>query len=632
MDYKNYFALLPVNEIGDELIKKKDEYFKELARSGRLSLLRRSFETFYRSGLRLGEIVQTGDQGEYVNICVNHYANLCQHRLQMTVSQRPAFEPKAVNTDSESMIQVKLAATLLESYERTKKMERFTNRATDYAIRYAEGFVGAFWNSTEGEIYTVDPETGRQIREGDIDFEAFNTLQVIRDVNGSQNWVMVRRMKNRHDLAAKYPELKDKILGWNWSQNDEEYGLNTFFDDIRRRQTEDCDDIPVYSFYHKKSDAVPDGRIVEFTDTDIVYHDGALPYRDIPLYRIAPREMEESIFGYSNSFDLLALQEAVDKLDSTILTNQAAFGVQNIAVPKGNGLNVINLSGGLNIVEFDPKAGPPIPLNLTATPQEVFAFREQLVHDMETVMGVNSVARGNPEANLKSGAALALVQSLAIQFAQGLQQSYAQLLEDVGTATIQLLQDYATVPRVALLVGKSNRSYMKQFKGTDLNLISRVVVDMGNPMTRTTAGRVNMADQLLERGLVQTPQQYIEVITTGRLEPMYESIQAELLLIRSENEMMSEGQQPQVIATDTHQLHIQEHKVVLASPESRANPGIVASTLAHIQEHMALSGLQQPQPAGAPAPEATPAGGGGNRGGELPDMPEMPTNPLEGNQ
>ena len=52
---------------------------------------------------------------------------------------------------------------------------------------------------------------------------------------------------------------------------------------------------------------------------------------------------------------------------------------------------------------------------------------------METLSGVNSVARGNPEASLQSGTALAMVQSQALQFMSGLQQSYIQLIEDVGT-------------------------------------------------------------------------------------------------------------------------------------------------------------------------------------------------------
>src|SRR5690606_13663300 len=107
--------------------------------------------------------------------------------------------------------------------------------------------------------------------------------------------------------------------------------------------------------------------------------------------------------------------------------------------------------------------------NLTQTPPEIFNFMTQIERLMETISGVNSVARGNPEASLKSGAALALVQSMAIQFSQNLQRAYAQLIEDLGTSTINILKDFAAVPRVAAIAGKSNRPMMREFVGDDLN-------------------------------------------------------------------------------------------------------------------------------------------------------------------
>jgi hypothetical protein len=119
-------------------------------------------------------------------------------------------------------------------------------------------------------------------------------------------------------------------------------------------------------------------------------------------------------------------------------------------------------------MEYDPAIGKPEAMNLTNTRLRFSTSLECLKACLRRLSGVNSVARGNPEASLKSGAALALVQSMAIQFSQNLQQSYARLVEDVGTGTIKILQTYASVPRVAAIAGKSNRPLMKQFTGEDL--------------------------------------------------------------------------------------------------------------------------------------------------------------------
>lgn len=634
-DNNRYFATLPTKEIGDALMERVEKYYRHIESSGRLALMQRSHALKHAATELYGQALQrTGDQGELVKAYVNHYANLINHRLNLTTDQRPSYEPKAINTDSESMIQVKLASGLLEYYERIKKMERHTARATEYALYLGEGFISTLWDVTAGEQFGVDPERGANVREGDLAFAAHHAFDVIRPLGPSQDWKILKLWRNRYDMVAKYPDLKDRIACITVDHMQEE---RFSFHEREHRRYDEHDDIPMYVFLHAKTEAMPDGRIVEFSAGDTVYVDGPLPYKEVPIFRIVESEQAGSILGYSSAFDLLPLQEAINNLVSTILTNQAAFGVQNIWAPSGGGYTVTSVMGGLNLITGDPKAGPPIPLQLTATAPEVFTMLDMLVHTMETISGVNSVARGNPEASLKSGAALALVQAQAIQFAQGLQRNYVGLLEDTGTSVVKVLQEYASTPRVALISGKSNRSYMKEFRGSDLRLITRVFVDMGSPLMRTTAGRTQMADAFLERGLIENPQQYLTVVSTGRLEPMYEAKQAELLLIRSENEQLSDGENPPVLVTDNHTLHVQEHLVVLSSPEARRDPRLVQTALDHISEHK-----QYEMPPAMPGQPPTVEGGDPSAlldnaspqvaAGQQAQLPEMPTNPLTGEQ
>jgi hypothetical protein len=175
---------------------------------------------------------------------------------------------------------------------------------------------------------------------------------------------------------------------------------------------------------------------------------------------------------------------------------------------------------------------------------------------------------------------------MSIQFSISLQQSYSQLLEDLGTATIAILRDFATTPRVAIIAGKSQRSLMRQFTGDDLDMINRVVVDQGASISKTTAGKVQLADNLLAQGMIKNPEQYIQVMSTGKLEPAIEGAQAELLNIRAENEELAEGRPVPVMITDNHRMHIEEHKIILSSPEARRNPELIQAVTTHLQEHL----------------------------------------------
>ena len=641
-----YFATLSKDEIVAELDKKIDMWYENISMSGMFRKMTKSYASYYGynssgSGHTASEIIKSGEQGELSLIKANHFRNLLQHLLVMTTSSRPAMDARAINTDYRSLAQTILANGILDYYMREKRLERFLKAATEYALVFGEGYVRMEWDTSEGDEYSVDPDTNNIQFTGDIVYSVLPPLDVIKDVFApdtyTNDWIIVRHWKNRFEIAAKYPELKEEILKAR-TKDDFDMTFNYKFKTDGELRS---DLIAVYEFYHEKSEALPNGRQLVYVTKEAVLYDGPLPYRNIPVYRIAPSEFIGTPNGYTVAFDLMGLQETLDGLYSIVVTNQSTFGVQNLLLPQGHNISYSSLPGGLNVIEYDATSGvKPEALNLTKTPPEIFNFINKIESTMETLSGVNSVARGNPEANLRSGNALALVQSMAIQFNSGLQQSFAQLIEDVGTATITTLRDFAAVPRVAMIVGKNNRSYMKEFTGNDLDKVNRVVVDMGNPLSKTTAGKLEMANNLLQQGIIKTAQDYIMVMKTGNLDVMVEGELSELSNIKAENENLAEAQPVQVLVTDEHVLHIKEHKCVLASPDARQNAEVVQAVLKHIQDHIQqlktadpnlLNILGQPslqQPQGGPQPTPPPGGGPGGPppgpGGPPPGGPHKP--------
>lgn len=624
-----YFAASEGKECAGALLNRAMMWTNNLEASGYQDKLRASWSFYhgaYYTNTSNGHAVTfSGTQGEIANLPVNHVRNLAQHMLIMTCSSRPTMEARATNTDYKSLTQTYLANGLLDYYMREKRLETYLQRAVEYAIVLGSGFIKMSWNETSGQLYDYNEELSTPIYEGDVEFSNLSPFDVIMDTSkedsSSHDWYLCRTWKNRFDVAAKYPELKDKIMAMPKKTDYLKYRFNMM-------ATDNTDDIAIYEFYHRRTESLPDGRYMMFLDDDVICIDGPMPYRTLPIFRIAPSDILGTPFGYTNVFDLLPLQEAINMEYSTVLTNHNAFGVQNILVPRGSDISVSELVGGLNIIEANI-TGPgmePRALNLTQTPAEVFKFIEMIKSEMEVISGVNSVARGQPEASLKSGNALALIQSMAIQFMSGLQGSYVRLIEDVGTSLINMLRDFAAVPRVAAIVGKGNRAYMKEFKGDDLANVNRIIVDVGNPLSRTTAGRVQMAEQMLQMGAITTPKQYFTVINTGKLEVMTEGVEAELLLIKGENEAMMKGEVVPVISVDDHKQHIMEHKAVLADPDLRKNPDLVQNVLGHIQQH--ITELQQvdpnllmvlgQQPIAPPAPPAPPQGASGPQGGPPP--------------
>lgn len=645
-----YWAAETVDKVGAQIFDKIDNYYKYCTQTGRMAAWRRNYEFYHAAVFSGGRLGKSGEVGQYTSVSVNHFRNLLQHLLTITVNQRPAFEPRATNSDVKSQAQTILARGLLDYYMREKRLERDLMSATEFALLFGEGYVHTQWDATKGESFGVDPDTGIEQKEGDIRYSSHEPVNVIRDpmLNDYRDrpWIVIRSFENKFDLAAKYPEYADRIKGISWKFDSKQHYMQYMTD------SNDSDMIPTYTFYHARTDALPEGRAVTLLEEDLVLLDGALPYRHMPIYRVCPSDIIGTPFGYTIGYDLAPLQEALDGLYSTIITNQETFGVQNIMAPKGNNLSVTQLAGGLNFIEYNDGGGKPEALNLTSTPPEVFKFVQMLEQMMETISGVNSVSRGDPSANLKSGAAMALVQSMAIQFSQQLQWSYVQLLEDVGTSTITMLRDYASVPRIAMISGKNNRGMMKEFTGDDLDKINRVQVDAGNPMSRTTAGKVEMAQMMLQAGMIKMPDELLQVIQTGNLEPLTSGTTSELLSLKTENEKLADGEQVPVMITDDHLLHINEHKTVVADPEARMDPKVVQAVTEHIMQHMSMLSdpanaqlltLMGQQPVPPQQPQGVPAAAGqptpGTAIGQPPanpqqmvadHQPNMPKNAMSG--
>lgn len=618
MDLDNtYFAAKSPEDTASIVLGKAESWFDHLYQNGYLNKVRDMWMAYhgayYDSASNGHKITFDGEQGELVQIAVNHLRSIASNILTMVTSNRPALNARATNTDYKSLIQTRFANDLLDYYMREKRLEKYLKNAVEHAIVMASGYIKMDWNATSGEKYDFNEETNTWIYEGDVDFTNLSPFDVVFDTtkeNQNHDWVLCRTYKNRFDLSAKYPELSEQILNLPTKSDASIYRLDFL-------STDETDDIAVYEFYHKRSESMPDGRYLLFLSEDVVLMDAPMPYRNLPIYRISPSDILGTPYGYTPMFDLLPLQDAINSLYSTVLTNQHAFGVQNVLNPRGSDINVNSLSGGLNLIDYNPQAGKPEAMNLTQTPPEIFNFINMLQTQMETISGVNSVARGSPEASLKSGTALALVQSMALQFISGLQQSYVQMMEDVGTGLINMLKDFASVPRIAVIAGKSQKSAVeKMFTGDDLSQINRVIVDVANPLSKTTSGKTQLATDLIQYGIIKTPEQFFTVLNTGNLNTLNEYQQNELLLIRAENEKLAEGFPVKAIAVDQHSLHIKEHKGVLADPDLREDVRLVELTLAHIQEHIELARSTDPalltmigeQPVG-PAAGSPPAPG-----------------------
>lgn len=672
-----YWATLTDQEFIDAANGKVNDYHSYLEDSGIYWVLVRCYLAYYGANLssrKIGQMFEGAkldiSDNKTIKLKLNHYRNVLKHALQLTTSQKPALSCRSTNTDQKSQAQTILGAGLVDYYIREKNYGKIFSQATEYGLALFEGWIHSPWRKDIGDVYEFDEETNQTVYQGDVDPNVHSMLAVIRDVeieHDRHQWLMVEEFANKWDLGAEYAkgneELYQKIV--NTSSNDTNTNrvdrLNNYISNRTTRIKND--QIKIYTFYHEKSPAMPDGRVVKFIDGAIL-SDKKMPYRKMPLNCIKPDSILESPFPYSPAFEIIGAQQGIDVLATAIMTNNGINSVQKVWTQTGDNVTSTDLGNGVTHLQSKTK---PEGLNLTQSAPETFKFLEMLIGTIETLSGISSTVRGNPESNLKSGAALALVVSQSIQFASLFEQNYNKMIEDEGTDLIDKLRVFAKTPRVAAIMGEASRPYQKSFSADDLSEINRVVVEQANALSKTVAGRIQLADTLLEKNMIENPKQYLAVIATGQLDPTTENPLLRLYNIRAENEELRKGNAVRSVVTENHADHIKEHSILVENPDAKQDPELMNLVLGHIQEHIDLwrsadpallmiTGQQPPPPpnmnmGGMPPPNQPispePSVQGGEQspsnlmqresGGAVPPdmMPQqanLPTNPLSGEE
>lgn len=179
-----YFAALEAEKTASILLDRAKSFYNLLESNNYLDKLKNMWQAYhgnYTSYTDGHRIEFGGEQGELVQLPVNHFRNLAQHILVMVTSNRPIMEARSVNTDYKSLAQTYLANGILDYYMREKHLEDALKKAAEIAIVLGAGFIKLEWNATAGEIFDADEETGEFNYEGEIEFSTYTPFDVVVD-------------------------------------------------------------------------------------------------------------------------------------------------------------------------------------------------------------------------------------------------------------------------------------------------------------------------------------------------------------------------------------------------------------------------------------------------------------------
>lgn len=715
-----YWITLDPEDLGPAISQRMKDYTEELEEYGRLAKYRLAIRRYYgEDHAGSGDsaaVTHGGEQGETSEVVANHYRSIITSLLSLTTASRPAFIGTAQNDSADAAAAVQLAEQIWD-YELDRGAEIEMVDAVRRMLIVQEAGVLVTWDPDAGQVIGVEevpklddngepvtemvdvelsmgagfqeqeqPVTEpREIHAGELRVQAVSPYHIARDLSARSTrdlkWVVVRTPHNRWDLAAQYPEFEQECLGAQIvDYEDLDHGLwkGGNYGDVGKRYT---DQVYLLELYAVPTPAVPEGRYARVVGETVLEH-GPLPYPNLPLVLMTPETTVDRGMGSAATVDLLGVQQAYDSVVSNLLSNNDAFGRSNVISAEGQDLDVEETQGGLNLVKYKYMEGAPEPhaMDLPRLSDSDMKFAEMLQQTMQTLSAINDVVRGDPQASLKSGAALALVQAMAVQHNSPIQKAYAWALSEVANRQLDAYKRFATTERVIAVTGTDQVRTARTFTSGDLDGVSDVRVQLGNPMLRTLAGKKELFDWLTDpskqwpEGQI-TRSQAIQLLETGRWEPVTRGPMDRAIAIKTDMEGLANGEMPIVLKTDPHHLAIEQAAMLLDGRQRRElQPQVIQNVQAYIDQHAMLwqqitmmephllvvlgippfpAPMPPPMPGGSPGAEGPPPPGGGDgpppdvealgpppvgpgapppMGGEgdQPGMPGMPTNPATG--
>lgn len=632
-----YWWREPAEDLVRKLKRKRREFLDVLDSTGLYSRIHESWCLYH--GVRsdgLGDSIRiAGAEGELRVVSLNEFRSSLSLLRSYITSNRVEWDTIATSGDAKALTAAKKGNQILDAaIEDTRTgVEQCLSQAVEDALILTAGFLFLLWDPTTGKEESADVNTGAIYRAGEIRCTNPCLFDVVydwhvRDFRESR-WVDVRRQENKWDLIAENPELEDELDRIRVTDASDRYDFN--LDTIRSEN----DFVWVHYAYHKPSPALPNGRYLRYVEDLVIEARNELPDGHVPLYRYVPAQFMLTPFGFTPAFSCQAPQRLLDAVVSTIATNAEALGSSKVWKKPGEPINRGTLENGITVIECETK---PEVLNFLQTSPELFKEIELYQGFVRSFSAANDAAHGQPQASLKSGAALAFTEQRVQQAASDMVIAWDNFLSDAGTGYLDVIRKRSRSQR-QLTVTKSRKRQFESYSAEDLAGIDRVSVVRGNPLMRTRGQRVQIAEFLLERQIV-TPEEFLTVILTGSLEKLVERADNQLDIVHQENERMLGGDKHHVILpTDNHILHVRLH-VAAADAISRygGDPEINKALYSAAQQHK--DRMQDPEvamwqallgygpPAAPPGPMAPPGGPGAEgpepameAGGELP-MPE----------
>jgi hypothetical protein len=307
-------------------------------------------------------------------------------------------------------------------------------------------------------------------------------------------------------------------------------------------------------------------------------------------------------------------------------------------------------------------------------PTSVIAWLEKIDRDMEEIVGVYEVMKGQAPPGVTAGTALRLLLERAVTRFTPVIETYEEVFAETSEDAVCIFQQNATDDRINMIKGPGDTWEVERFSKADLTGDVNIIVEAGSSVPKSAVGQQAMISDLVTLGIIdpKDPEVQYKILGEFGATKLLGEVDQNIKQAQRENwKFMNEDKTPIYNPlVDNHQVHKQIHKSLMLSSQFEDLPDAKKAIMnQHLIDHVMLlmGGIQPPMdmsagpgmpgnrnpdgtakelPAGAvppgsgpagpnaparvpPGPAGPPPGSGGNGGPPMDQStPPMPGGPM----
>ncbi|MCK9370519.1 hypothetical protein M0R04_11465 [Candidatus Dojkabacteria bacterium] len=573
---KEFFTALESND-EKELLTWLKATVSELEEEARERTVTQKDNLMIYRGISASKMARSSDRDDNIRrldkvqkFIVNHLYDLTETKVSQMTRIKPDIEVTPASAEWEDRTSAKVTQLVVKHLWYINNIDYLIQQLHRHARIFGESYLFPVWNPQKGDLHPTYVEAkkmgiqGPVVKTGDIEFELELPWRVLLQRKEAYNkceYVFRAKLVPYECLKREYPD-KDIKNSSKFSKFDVDSLTEVLIEDH----------VLVYEFHHKKTEYVPDGAFIKFTNELILESiEATNPFGDmengLPCIRLTDLDVPGKLNGVSRYETVAPIQKMYDNINTLIAKNIYLGAHSKWVMPRG-AVKLDQLGNTNTIIQYQG-AVPPTLVNHQTTSPEVFNYAESLKQNMQIIYGSHGVSRGEVPPGVTATSALQFLNELETARATTDIAKHGFLVKEIAQKTIALAGKHYSADdgRLLRIVGKDNSYMIRHFDKAHLEKDYNVRFENSSGLPETKSAKYQRILDTMQRApQMLSPERWEELLDLGNTEKMATILTAAVQCADSENEDILAGRPFEDIQeTEDFITHWKSHIAVVQS-------------------------------------------------------------------